>query len=211
MNTQQYLALVSLSSLLTACGGGGSSSGAAQTTENTVKEPAKLVFEFAKAPLEPIAFNLSADRGEPDNHFDPGDTLNITWNVTLYKSDNSGLENKQYLYDAKVYLSRDFELQPEEDLEIIASECSMGVDYQHSCVFSGSFKCVYAPDNQNQMSCTSIPLGMPYGLKDYIVDMSAFLDTIPKSAVVIFKACLQGEPDVITIQNPLISAAVFNQ
>ncbi|MDV7402148.1 hypothetical protein RZS08_62575, partial [Arthrospira platensis SPKY1] len=90
MNTSRILLLVSFASLLSACGGGGggSSSNGSQTPSNlNPSEPPELVFEFAPEPTHPKAFNLAASTGEEENHFSPGDTVSLIWNVDIYYTD----------------------------------------------------------------------------------------------------------------------------
>lgn len=196
MKTSKFLLLVSLASLLSACGGGGgSSTGGAQAPSNLNPiVPPDLVFEFAPEPMHPKVFNLAVSSGEEDNHFSPGDTVSLIWNVDIYYTNNTTIgAGERYLYDANVYLSTDAQVQ-DEDLKLFSIECSFPGTAQHACADSASIQCVYAPNNQNTLSCTSIPLNKLHGFKDLSVDSSSWLDLIPKTANVIFQACLREEP-----------------
>lgn len=200
MNTSRLaLTLATSISLLSGCGGGGgSSSGGTTQPTNPGTNPddsKQLVFEYAAQPLHPRAFNLSASSGEPENHFSPGDTLSLIWDIDMYYSDSTTLdEGERHLYDANVYLSTDDQIQ-DEDLKLFNIECSVPATSQHSCSDVASFQCVYAMDNNNTMSCTSIPLSRPLGITDEVVDTSTWLATIPREANVIFQACLKDDPD----------------
>ena len=201
MNTSRILLLVSFASLLSACGGGGggSSSNGLQTPSNlNPSEPPELVFEFAPEPMHPKAFNLAASSGEEENHFSPGDTVSLIWNLDIYYTDNTTIgAGEQYLYDAKVYLSTDDQVQ-EEDLKLFTIECSLPGTTQHACADTATYQCIYAQDNQSTLSCTSIPLNKLHGFTDLSVDTSSWLDVIPKAANVIFQACLRDEPETCT-------------
>lgn len=197
MKSSRYLLLVSLAVFLSACGGGGggNSSGTSQPSN---LNPAELVFEFAPDPMHPKAFNLAASSREEENQFYPGDTLSLIWNVDIYYTDNSTIgAGEQYLYDAGVYLSSDDVLQ-DDDLKLFTIECSLPSTTQHACSDTASFQCVYAKDNQNTVSCMSIPLDKQEGFKDLTVDTTMFLDAIPKAANVIFQACLRDDPEECT-------------
>lgn len=201
MKFTKLILLVSTSAILSACGGGGgSSSGGAQSTGNsTAVEAADLVFEFAEDPLHPRAFNLASSTKQDENQFYPGDTISLIWDVDIYYTDNSTIGfDEQYLYDADVYLSADDVFQGAEDLKLFSIECSLPSTSQHACGDTASFQCVYAENNQNTISCTSIPLGKEQGFTDLTVDTTEFLDAIPKTANVIFQACLRDDPDLCT-------------
>lgn len=202
MKTIRFILLFSSICTLVACGGGGggSSSGTTQNPTNlNPVEPPELVFEYASEPLHPRAFNLAASTTGEENQFYPGDTISLIWDVDIYYTDNSTIGfGEQYLYDAEVYLSADDEIQGEVDLKLFSIECSIPSTSAHACGDAASFQCVYAEDNENTISCTSIPLGKPKGFADLAVDTTVFLDVIPKVANVIFRACLKDEPDMCT-------------
>lgn len=191
----RVLFLVSAASVLAACGGGGGGSSDSQAPRESEPE---LVFEYAPAPLHPKAFNMAASTGEPEHHFAPGETLSLITNVDIYYSDNSAIApGEQFLYDTSIYLSTDDQIQ-ETDLRLFTIECSMPGTSVHACGETSHFRCVYAHDNANTMRCTSIPLSRTYGFTDLSVDTSAWLDTVPKAANVIFHACLRDQPDLCT-------------
>ncbi|MCG8611989.1 MAG: hypothetical protein MI864_15800 [Pseudomonadales bacterium] len=202
MKFTKLILLVSTSVFLSACGGGGgdSSSGEQQSTGNPdLPETRKLVFKFAENPLHPRAFNLAASTRQEENEFYPGDTISLIWDVDIYYTDNSTIGfGEQYLYDAEVYLSADDAFQETEDLKLFSIECSLPFTSQHACGDAASFQCVYAEDNQNIISCSSIPLGKEQGFSGLAVDTTEFLDVVLKPANVIFQACLRDEPDLCT-------------
>ena len=182
------------------CGGGGGKTSVTSINQinSTVSSvPAKeLMFQFAIDPLQPRVFNLKSTDTLLSGHFFPGDVLNIIWNINLYYSDNSTFgASEKYLYDAKVYLSNDRTLDQAGDLKLFSSECSIPGTAAYSCTENASFQCVYAMDNLNTFSCTSIPINKEKGFKDVVVDSSTFLTSIPKSANIIIKNCLKDNPD----------------
>jgi hypothetical protein len=184
---------------LTACGGGGGGGAPAPTPETPSDTSPDIVFKFAAEPLHPRAFNMGIPLGDEENHFYPGDTISLVWDARITYDDNSSISyGEQHIYDAEVFLSNDTELNPDEDIPLFVTECAFPNDSQHSCGYSAHFRCVYAKDNQNNVSCTSLPLNRPLGFADYMVDISSFLDVIPKTATIIFHACLQDEPDTCT-------------
>ena len=179
---------------LTSCGGGGSGSTPSNTNSNLDDNP-DLIFEFAAPPLHPRVFNLASFSAETENHFNPGETISLIYDTDLYFSDEPflGLLD-QYLYDTDVYLSNDTTLDAGTDLKLFSVECSYPMSLEHACGETAHFQCLYAKDNANTISCTSIPLGRTKGFMDVIVDTTTFIDVIPKDAHVIIKSCLREDP-----------------
>lgn len=181
---------------LTSCGGGGAGS-ATDANNGTVDDGnPDLIFEFAAQPLHARVFNLASFSAETENHFNPGETISLIWDKDLYFSGDNpflGLLD-QYLYDSSVYLSNDTALDEGTDLKLFTVECSYPMTLDHACGETAHFQCLYAKDNANTISCTSIPLGRINGFMDIIVDTTTFLDVIPKDAHVIIKSCLREDP-----------------
>lgn len=186
------LLLTSLLLALTACGGSGGSS---QTPEPDNNEP-ELLVNYKTFPLEPKVFNVGASFGE-ENHFHPNDTISITWNMEIYYSDNTPISfEDEYIYDSSVYLSDDETIELDQDTKLFDIACFYPneASSEYACGEFAHFKCKYAENNLNQASCTSIPLDQPNGIKDSVVDITGFLNIIPKTANVIIKSCLRDDP-----------------
>ena len=199
MKTKQSLCLILACSTLVACGGGGSSSSSGPSAPAPDVEERELVFEFSEAPLEPTVFNIAAGTGDPEDHFSPNDTISITWKMEVYYDDQSVPEfNESFPYTASVYLSEDGVFQQEDDLELFSISCMWPSDSDYACGQFASFDCDYAPGNQNVISCSSIPVGRTNGINDLTVDTSAFLNVIPKSADMLYVACLDEQPNKCT-------------
>ncbi|MBL4901013.1 MAG: hypothetical protein JKX76_15505 [Colwellia sp.] len=204
MDNFKSVALASVVSLVSACGGGGGSSSGGPSSAGlgaggSDSGSTELILEYASEPLQPRLFNLGTANSDFENHFSPGETLNITWNMELYYSDNSSIGlGEQHLYDASVYLSFDDNLQEALDLKLFDIECSIPGTSTHSCSNFGSFQCVYALDNANTISCLSIPLDKEVAITEPTVDTTDFLDSIPKSVSMILKACLREAPSTCT-------------
>lgn len=165
-----------------------------QTSDQESVEP-QLVLTFELDPLEPKVFNIAVSDESQEQDFNPGEQIRTTWVMSLKYSDNTNLkEGESHLYDAKVYLSSDNEID-ELDLELFSIECSFPETEEYACGRFASFITDYAPDNQNIFSTDSIPLEKSLGLTDYQVDSTAFLDTIPKETNLIISACLKDQPD----------------
>lgn len=162
-----------------------------------------LILEFMPPPLEPIAFNLVAGQDEPKNHFSPGDTIYISWNTFLHYSDNTDVEETM-LYDAEVYLSDDEEIQTDVDLQLFSIECSYPETTNHACGYYGSIQCVYAEDNSNVISCTSVPFNKSLGISDLAVDSTSFIDAIPKVTNVLYRLCLRDYPENCAVSSVTI-------
>lgn len=186
---------------LIGCNGGGSGGGGAAPGTNGGQGGGvgpELVIEFREAPLDPKVFNLLSNDRSTENHFNPEEKLSITWMTTVKYSDDTTLGvNQRELYQAKVYLSDNDIIEIDNDLELFTIQCSFpmasGADY--GCSEFASFESVYAKDNLNQFSTTSIPLNKPEGIQNHVVDATDFLDIIPKDANVIIETCLISEPD----------------
>jgi len=179
---------------LTSCGGGGADSTTGGNDGDGVNP--ELIFEFAAPPLHARVFNLASFSSDTENHFNPGETISLIWNKDLYFSGDNpflGLLD-QYLYDSSVYLSNDTALDEGTDLKLFTVECSYPMTLDHACGETAHFQCLYAKDNANTISCTSIPLGRINGFMDIIVDTTTFLGVIPKDAHVIIKSCLREDP-----------------
>lgn len=180
---------------LSSCGGGGAGSSSSDGTNGGDDNP-DLIFEFAGPPLHARVFNLASFSAETENHFNPGETISLIWDMDLYFSGDNpflGLLD-QYLYDSSVYLSNDTSLDEATDLKLFDVECSYPISLEHACGETAHFQCLYAKDNANTISCTSIPLGRTKGFIDIIVDTTTFLDVVPKDAHVIIKSCLREDP-----------------
>lgn len=196
MKISQSFFLILICSVLTACGGGsGSSSTSGSAVSAPENEGKELVFEFANAPLEPSVSNILAGTGDPENHFAPNETIAIFWKLDIYYDETSAPEfGETFPYTAAVYQSEDGIYQEEEDLELFSISCMWPSDPDYACGIWASFQCDYAPGNQNVISCTSIPLDTPNGITDHTIDTSVFLDVIPKTAEVLYVACMDEEP-----------------
>ncbi len=198
MKLKRSLYLILACSTLVACGGGGSSSDSGSPARGEGPEEKELVFEFSDAPFEPTVFNIAAGTGDPQDHFSPNDTISITWKMDIYYDDQSAPEfNESFPYTAAVYLSEDGVFQQEDDLELFSISCMWPSDSDYACGQFASFACDYAPGNQNVISCTSIPLDRIQGIKDQTVDLTEFLNVIPKTAEVLFVACLDNDGEEI--------------
>lgn len=198
MKILKILLMVSVMSLLSACGGSGSSQDTVQigTDEGNTGTDRKMIFEYASSPLHPRAFNLGAITAGQENEFKPGDTISLVWNMGIYYSDNTTIgADVIYLYDSEVYISSDDILQTDVDLNLFSVECSLPMMSEHACGEFASFQCVYAEDNLNNISCSSIPLNRELGITDHTVDTTPFIDAIPKIANLIFRSCLRAIPE----------------
>jgi len=189
----KYIILVSVILTIAGCGGGGGSSPSQEEPDNTEPE---LVVSYKSSPLEPKVFNISGAIGE-ENHFQPGDNISITMNMEMYYSDNTSISSEEeYVYDSSVYLSDDDTIQVDQDIKLFDIACfypnEASSDY--ACGTSAHFQCKYADNNQNQVSCTSIPTAQPNGITDEVVDITGFLNLIPKTANIIIKSCLRVDP-----------------
>ena len=185
---------------LSSCGGGGV--GSTTGGNDGGADNPELIFEFAAPPLHARVFNLASFSADTENHFNPGETISLIWDKDLYFSDEPflGLLD-QYLYDSSVYLSNDTVLSEATDLKLFTVECSFPMTLEHACGETAHFQCLYAKDNANTISCTSIPLGRTKGFIDIIVDTAPFLDVVPKDAQVIIKSCLREDPSNCTEAN----------
>lgn len=216
MEKNHILAALILSASIAGCGGGGSGGGSSTTAtpasveapQVTVDGAEELIFEFQSAPLEPKVFNLGAGSGAPENHFSPGDSISLVWNTAIFFSKDGGVTassgvERDYKYGGLVYLSVDDTIQTDQDLLLFDFGCSIpGNPAVNACTSAASFRCVYAENNNNTISCTSYPLGKTNGLLDVTVDTSAFLDVIPKTANIIVTVCLSedsGNCDEVSI------------
>ena len=179
---------------LTSCGGGGAGSSSTDGTNGGDDNP-DLIFEFAAPPLHARVFNLASFSADTENHFNPGETISLIWDKDLYFSDEPflGLLD-QYLYDSSVYLSNDTVIDEATDLKLFSVECSYPMSLEHACGETAHFQCLYAKDNANAISCTSIPLARTNGFMDIIVDTTTFIDVVPKDVHVIIKSCLREDP-----------------
>lgn len=178
---------------LAACGGGGG--GQTDPIVDSEELGPALVLAFEEDPLGPDVFNIAATDESLEQDFNPGEQVRISWLMTLGYSDDTDLElGESHLYDASVYLSVD-ETIDELDLELFTLECSFPETENHACGRFASFVSVYAPNNDNVFSTSSIPLGKSIGITDFEIDSTAFLDFIPKAANVIISACLRDEPE----------------
>jgi hypothetical protein len=185
-------------SFATLIGCGGGSGGSAEKpglSEESESDEPELVLAFDNEPLGPDVFNILASEESLEQDFNPGEQIRSSWFMTLRYSDDTDLaEGESHLYDAKVYLSSDNEID-ELDLELFTIECSFPETSEHACGRFASFITVYAPSNENVFSTTSVPIGKTLGLSDFEVDSTLFLDTIPKETNLIISACLRDEPD----------------
>lgn len=203
------IASLILSASLVGCGGGGSGGGSSTTaTAASVETPEitedgaeELIFEFQSAPLEPKVFNLGAGSGAPENHFSPGDSISLVWNTAIFFSKDGAVTassgvKKDYIYDGLAYLSADDTIQTDQDLLLFDFDCSIpGDPAVNACTSAASYRCIYAENNNNTISCTSYPLGKTGGLLDVTVDTTAFLDVIPKTANIIVNVCLREDSE----------------
>jgi hypothetical protein len=211
MNTLRILSVILVTALV-ACGGGGGGGGgnnvdpandySGEDGSQSPEDP-ELVFQFSNAPLTPKVFNLSP-LSSADNHFNPGDTVNMFWNVDIYYSDNSSISSTEhYTYDGTVFLSEDTNIH-DDDLTLFSIECALPGSPDDACSNNASFQCTYAANNENTMACTSIPLNKTNGFSDLSIDTSEWLDTVPKSGFVIFQACLHDESaDCVEFSYPI--------
>lgn len=197
MKLQQSLCLILACSTLVACGGGGGSSSSSEPLVSPPDvEEKELVFEFSDAPFAPTVFNLAAGTGDPEDHFSPNDSISITWKMDVYYDDQSVPEfNEVFPYTATVYLSEDGIFQQEDDIELFSISCMWPSDSDYACGQFASFDCEYAPGNQNVISCTSIPFDRVQGIEDQTVDLTQYLNVIPKTSEVLFVACLDDEEE----------------
>jgi len=193
MKTTIFLILAS-AFFLTSCSSGGD--GTTSTGDDVLGDDnPSLIFAYATAPLQPVAVNLFSPDGVEENSFVPGDTITLMYFMTAQFSDGAftGLGD-QYLYDTSIYFSNDTTLDPGTDLKLFTVECSLPRLNQYVCGENASFSCVYAKDNANTLTCSSIDFPVPTAFKEVVIDTTEFLDAIPKDAHVIFKACLREDP-----------------
>lgn len=198
MKIRMLIVSVMLASL-TACGGGGGAKATPNTSHpsSSSAQSKTLTFSFADAPLQPRAFNLKSTDTTQDNWFYPGDAISIVWDADLFYSDGSSIEaGEKYTYDSKVYLSADDSIQEDIDIKLFEIKCAIPASSEYSCTDNASFQCVYAKDNLNKFSCTSIPLNKQYGIKDLEVDTTMFLTQIPVTTNIIIKNCIKEKPDL---------------
>lgn len=185
---------------LTACGGGGGGTAATPDSpppSSSSAAPKTLKFSFAEAPLQPRVFNLKSTDPTQDNWFYPGDTINLVWDADLFYSDGSSIgAGEKYTYDSKVYLSADDSIQEDIDVKLFEIECAIPSNSEYSCTDNASFQCVYAKDNLNKFSCTSIPLNKQHGIKDIEVDTTTFLTQIPVTKNIVIKNCIKEKPEL---------------
>lgn len=161
-----------------------------------IKDSQDLVLAFDPSPLEPNVFNIAAREKSLEHDFNPGEAIRSSWFMSIQHADGSLLkEGESYLFDAAIYLSDDA-LIDTNDLKLFSIVCRFPETVGSPCGNFGSFITVYAPDNSNTFSTTSIPLEVSGGLTDFTVDSSEFLDEIPKATNLIFNACLQEQSDV---------------
>lgn len=195
--------------LLASCGGGGGGGTTPLPDSNIASSssaPAKVLqFGFAGAPLQPRVFNLKSTESTQDHWFYPGDTISLVWDVDLHYSDGSSIgATEKYTYQSQVYLSADDEIQEDLDLKLFEIECAVPSNSNYSCTDNASFQCVYADDNLNKFSCTSIPINKLYGITNVEVDSSNFIKQIPTKLNAVVKNCLIEKPDMcITKSMPL--------
>lgn len=126
---------------LSSCGGGGAGSSSSDGTNGGNDNP-DLVFEFAGSPLHARVFNLASFSAETENHFNPGETISLIWDMDLYFSGDNpflGLLD-QYLYDSSVYLSNDTSLDEATDLKLFTVECSYPMTLDHACGETAHFQ-----------------------------------------------------------------------
>lgn len=146
---------------------------------------------MAEAPLEPNVSNMDAFSEDQETNFALGDIINLTWKMELYYDDQSvPAFDEVFPYTAAVYLSEDGIFQLEEDVELFSIQCVFPSSNVTACGQWASFRCDYAPGNQNVLSCTSLPLDRSQGIEDRVVDLTQFLDVIPKTAELLIGSCL---------------------
>ena len=198
MKLSRYLIIALTTSTLIGCGGGGSGSGSEtrpSSLPDEISEEKELVFEFSGAPLQPKVFNLAAFSDDQRNQFSPGDMISLTWKIDLYYDDLSVPEfNESFPYTASVYLSEDGIFQLEDDLELFTIQCVFPSSGETACGQFASFRCDYAPENRNEIACSSLPAGRTQGIDDLVVDTTRFLDVIPKTADLLIVTCFYDEP-----------------
>lgn len=192
-------ALIGLTtSLLLGCGGGGGGGAGIEKSSSSGNTDAnkELVFEFSDSPREPSVFNLAAFSEDQENQFSPGDIISLTWNTDVYYDDLSvpGFD-ETFPYTASVYLSEDGAFQVEDDVELFSVQCVFPSSEQTACGQFASFRCDYAPDNRHELVCSSLPAGRERGLESHVVDITEFLNVIPKTAELLIVACLDNEPE----------------
>ena len=178
-------ALIGLTtSLLLGCGGGGGDGAAIEKPSSSGNTDAnkELVFEFSGSPLEPSVFNLAAFSEDQENQFSPGDIISLTWNTDVYYDDLSvpGFD-ETFPYTASVYLSEDGAFQVEDDVELFSVQCVFPSSEQAACGQFASFRCDYA--------------GRERGLESHVVNITEFLNVIPKTVELLIVACLDNEPE----------------
>jgi hypothetical protein len=194
MKINAAIAIISLVSILYGCGGGSGKKSTLDTNISTSSAALarELMFEFAASPLQPKSFNLKSTDPAQNNWFYPGDRISLVWDVDIFYSDGSIFTaNEKYTYDADVYLSMDEQIEIDKDLKLFSIQCAVPGNSSYSCTDLASFQCIYAVDNLNNFSCTSIPLDKPLGIKDSVVDASAYLTKIPVKTNLLIKNCLR--------------------
>jgi hypothetical protein len=214
MKYSKHLLLVSLTAVLAACVGGGGSggtSGSVDVQEQNNNEP-ELKIDFSSTKTEPKVFNPRAFGSAEKNHFDPEDVIQMQYNISIYYTTNSEVDDADegqqllnelleadtadgpILFDTTVYLSSDRSVDG-DSLKLFSTECGYPVSQQHACGEDSSFYCTYAEDNQNTLNCLSTPTDREKSFENLIIDTTPFLTTIPKTANVIYQACLREEPE----------------
>ncbi|MAM86213.1 MAG: hypothetical protein CME36_02760 [unclassified Hahellaceae] len=136
--------------------------------------------------MEPETANIGT--GMPEREFDVGHTLSVWWEAYGYTADGSPAEGS-FIYDSEVYLSENDTLEPDDKL-LFSMEClapSSG-NQEYACSQYASFRCDY--ESGLSLSCLSLPLDHPVGFKDKRIDLSDFLNIVPKTANIIYKVCL---------------------
>ena len=127
-----------------------------------------------------LGYRCISDDGGRNNHF-------IDFNQSSYK------------YDASVYLSENSELEESKDLKLFDIECRIPPDSDHACGNRSAFVCTYASENNNTLDCASVPMNTEYSLRNAIIDMTSFLNNIPKNANFIYQVCLRNEPNLCDV------------
>jgi hypothetical protein len=60
-----------------------------------------------------------------------------------------------------------------------------------------SLTCLYADQNQNELKCQTIgDIGKQHAINSFSYDISAVLNSIPKTTYMIYEICLRYEPNI---------------
>lgn len=164
----KYHTLVFSAVLLSACGGGSSSlpgNNISTSGNNSPATDSTMINDYAVTGSDVV----NASGNIPINSGVSGGVFKVTWDV-----DSSDP------YHAELYLSSDDTLDRNSDVKIFEQNCG-SVSLIYNCGQKADFDCRFT--SQNKISCGTVTN------QNRERDLTAFLDTIPKSAHLMLYAC----------------------